>query len=109
VIDACQRFRPGRGQAFPHADAHEQTTGQARSSRDRDQVEIRRLGACAVHSQLNELGQPLEMVSRGQLGDDAAELLVQVDLRVDDIRQDAAAVLYDCNRRLVAAGLNAEG
>jgi hypothetical protein len=49
------------------------------------------------------------MVSRGQLGDDAAELLVQVDLRVDDIRQDAAAVLDDCDRRLVAAGLDPEG
>jgi hypothetical protein len=49
------------------------------------------------------------MVARGQFGDDAAELFVQVDLGVDDIRQDAPAVLDDCDRRFVAACLDAEG
>jgi hypothetical protein len=33
---------------------------------------------------------------------------VQVDLRVDDVGEDVAAVLDDGDRRLVAAGFNAE-
>jgi hypothetical protein len=49
------------------------------------------------------------MVTRGQLGDHAAEFLVQVDLGVDDVREDAPAVLDDCDGSLVAARLDAEG
>jgi hypothetical protein len=53
--------------------------------------------------------QSLEVVARSQLGHDAAELLVQVDLGVDDVRQNAPAIFDDCDRRFVAAGLYAEG
>jgi hypothetical protein len=54
------------------------------------------------------VGQPLEVVARRELRDDAAELLVQFDLGVDDVRPDAAAVLDDCDRSFVAAGFDAE-
>ena len=47
-------------------------------------------------------------VTRGQLGDYAPEFLVQVDLGVDDVRQDAPAVLDDCDGCLVAACLDAQ-
>lgn len=55
------------------------------------------------------MGQPLEVVAGGQLGDDPTEPFVQVDLGVDDIRQDPPAVLDDCDRRFIAACLDAEG
>jgi hypothetical protein len=54
------------------------------------------------------VGQPLEVVARRELRDHAAELLVQVDLGVYDVRPDAAAVLDDCDRSFVAAGFDAE-
>jgi hypothetical protein len=39
------------------------------------------------------MGQALEVVARGQLGDDPTEVFVQVDLRMDDVGQDPAATL----------------
>jgi hypothetical protein len=109
VVDAGERLRPRGGQALPHTDSDEEASGKPGASRDRDEVEVRRFCAGAVQGEINQVGQPLEVVARGQFGDDAAELFVQVDLRVDDIRQDAAAVLDDCDRRFVAACLDAEG
>jgi hypothetical protein len=86
VIDARERLRPGSREALPYADAHEKTTGQAWSSSDRDQVEIRRVCSGAIQGQVYQLGEPFEVVSRGQLGDHAAKLLVQIDLGMDDVR-----------------------
>ena len=54
------------------------------------------------------MGQPLEMVASGQLGDDAAEVFVQVDLRVDDVGQDPPATLNQRDRSLVAARFDSE-
>jgi len=39
--------------------------------------------------------QPFEVVSRCELGDDSAELSVQVDLGVDDVAQDPATAFDD--------------
>ena len=52
--------------------------------------------------------KPLQVVAGGQLGNDAAELAVQVDLRVDDVGEDAAAIFDQRDRGLVARGFDAE-
>jgi len=48
------------------------------------------------------------VVARRQLGDDAAEVLVQVHLRVDDVRHDAPAVLDQGDGSFVARRFDAE-
>src|SRR5258708_36933133 len=53
--------------------------------------------------------QPLEVIARGQLGDDPAEFLVQLDLGVDDVAEDPATTVHDRDRSFVAAGLDPEG
>ncbi len=52
--------------------------------------------------------QALEVVAGRELRDHAAELLVQVNLRMDDVGEDAATVLNDGDRGFVAAGFDAE-
>ena len=54
------------------------------------------------------MGQPLEVVAGGQLGHDATEVFVQVDLRMDDVGQDPAATFNQRDRSLVAGRLNTE-
>src|SRR5205807_4519996 len=44
----------------------------------------------------------------GQLGDDAAEVFVRVDLRMNDVGQDPAATLNQRDRSFVAGRLYAE-
>ena len=61
-----------------------------------------------IEGQVEEAGQALEVVARGQLGDDAAEVPVQVDLGVDDVGQDLAAVLHDRDGGFVAGGFDAQ-
>src|SRR5258708_16726046 len=55
------------------------------------------------------MGQALEVIAGRELRYHAAEFPVQVDLRVDDVGEDAAAVLHDGDGRFVAAGFDAQG
>src|SRR4029077_5651976 len=48
-------------------------------------------------------------IASGQLGDHAAERLVQVDLRVDHVGEYAPPARDHRNRGFVAAGLDAQG
>src|SRR5712664_2514845 len=57
------------------------------------EVDVIRARAGLLEGKLEQLRQTLKMVARRQLGDDAAEVLVQVHLRVDDVRHHAPAVL----------------
>ena len=50
-----------------------------------------------------------QVVASGELGYDAAELRMQVDLRMDDVGQDAPAIRDHRDRGLVAAGLYRQG
>jgi hypothetical protein len=52
--------------------------------------------------------QSLEVVTRGKLGNDPTEVLVQIDLRVDDVGQDPPSAVYQGNRGLVAASFDSE-
>jgi len=52
--------------------------------------------------------QAFEVVASRELGNDSAEVLVQLDLRVDDVGQNPPAALYQGDRRLVAAGFDSE-
>ncbi len=109
MVDAGQRFGPGGRQPLPHADPNEEAAGQPGTSRDRDQVDVVRLGARAFQREVEKLRQALQVVARGELGDDPAEFLVELHLRVDDVGEDAAAVFHEGDGCFVAACFNAKG
>jgi hypothetical protein len=109
VVDSGQGPVPGRGQSLGHAHADEQAADQARAAGHRQLVEVGGSDACPLEGEVEQLGQALEVVAGGELGDDAAEVPVQVDLRVDDVGQDLATVLDDRDGSLVAGRLDAEG
>jgi hypothetical protein len=52
--------------------------------------------------------QSLEVVASGKLGNYPAEVLVQIDLRVDEVGQDPPSAFYQGNRGLVAACFNTQ-
>jgi hypothetical protein len=54
------------------------------------------------------MGQPFEVVASGQLGDDPAEVLVQIDLRMDDVGQDFAAIFDKSDGRFIARRFDSE-
>ena len=108
VVDAGQGLVPGRRQPLPHAHPDQQAADQAGAAGDGDEVEVRGLDRGLLEGEVEEAGQPLEVVAGRQLGDDAAEVLVQVDLGVDDVGEDLAAVLDDRDRGLVAGRFDAQ-
>ena len=87
---------------------------QAGPLRDRDRTEIAPADAGIAEGALEHAADVAQVLARGELGDDAAPLTVQRDLRGDDVGADAprlvgrAGLLDDRRRRLVARALDAE-
>ena len=93
MIHAREWARPRRAQSLRYADTDKQATGEAGSARYRDQTDVVRARIRTLESEVEQMGQALEVIARGQLGDDPTEVFVQVDLRVDDVGQDLASTL----------------
>jgi len=106
VVHSRHRSGPGCGKAFGETDSHEQAPGETRAAGDGDEVEVVTADTGTVKAQVKEVGQAFEVVSGGELGHHATELGVQVDLRVDDVGEDAPAAGYHRDGCLVAAGLD---
>jgi len=98
VVHARHRTGPRSGQAFGEADAHQKAPREARTSRDGDEVEVVAADAGTLKAQVQQVRQAFEVVSSGELGHHAPELGVQVDLRVDDVGEDAPAAGYPPRR-----------
>jgi hypothetical protein len=94
MIHAGKRPRPGGGQALGDANAHEQATRQARSARDREQLDIVWTDARDLEGSVQDARQALEMVPRGELRDDAAVAGVQGNLGMDDVGKHPAPTIY---------------
>jgi len=75
---------------------------------DRDAVQVGDVDARGRERLLEQGVQRLDVGARGDLRDHAAEPLVQVDLRGDQVRADREAVFEHRDGRLVARGLDAE-
>ena len=93
VVDAGDGLVPRRGEAFGDPDANEQTPDKAGSAGDREQVDVGRSHGGLVESPVQKERKAFQVVAGRELGDDATELLVHVDLGVDEIGEDPAAVL----------------
>ena len=72
------------------------------------EADVIRARAGLLEGKVEEARQALEVVARGEFRDDAAEVLVQVHLRVDDVRHDAAAVLDQRDGGFVTRCFDAE-
>ena len=106
VVNRNQRQTPRPGDRFGGGDANEQRPDQARSLRDGDAVQLLegqlRLFHCASHDRRDQLQVP----ARGDFRHNAAKAGVQLGLRRDDIRPQAAAGVDQRRRSLVAGGLD---
>ncbi len=105
--DEGKPARPGdrlRGQR-----AHHDATDQARPAGGGDAVEVAEADAGIRHRARDQPVEMVEMAAGGDLGHDAAEGAMLVELREHAVRQDRAAAVgvpaHDGRGRLVAGGL----
>jgi hypothetical protein len=112
VVNA-QRRPPERGsQGARHPGAHEQCTGQPRAACERNHIDLAQFAARRRKNLLRQGQQAPDVVARGQLGHDAAEPPVHVDLAVQSLRaQPRRLHRVEAHQRhagLVARRLDAE-
>ena len=108
VIDPADGPGPRGSESLRNAHPDQEAAREAGASRNRDQVDVVPVLAGRLECQFEQLRQPLQVVAGRELRDDAAEILVQVDLRVDDVGQDAAAIFNQCDRGFVARRFDSE-
>ena len=102
VVDRDQRQPPRRGDRLRGADADQQGPDQARAGGHRDRLDVIERGAGLVQRRLDHRRRQLQVVARGDLGHDAAELRVRRGLRGDRVGEHARAVQH--RRAGVVAG-----
>jgi hypothetical protein len=105
VVDGDERQPAAPGKRFRGREPDEQRADQARALRDRDRVDV--VERMLAERLLDHRHDQLEVPAGGDLGDDASEACMQVRLRRDDVRDDAAVVDQGC-RGLVATGFQSE-
>ena len=91
VVDRDQRQPPRRGDRLGGADPDQQRADQARAGGHRDRLDLVERGAGLGQRRLDHRHRQLEVVARGDLGDDAAEVRVRLGLRGDHVGEDRAA------------------
>ena len=108
VVDRHERQRTGVGERLREVEPHEQRAGQPRPVGHGHRVDLVEAAGCARQRLVQHGDHRLHVLARGQLRDHAAVFGVQLDLRRDDVRANAPAVLDDRHGGLVARGLDAE-
>jgi hypothetical protein len=107
VVDADQGPVPAGGQAFGEPNPDQQTPDQARAPGHGQQLDVPLLDACPPEGGIDEAGQAFEVISGGELGDDAAVRGVEGLLGVDDVGEDCPPA-GEPDRGLVTARLDAQ-
>ena len=108
VVHADERHVPRQRQRLRRRHADEQRADQAGPDRARHAVDPRIVDA-GLDDRAGDHGvEHVEVRPRGDLGHDATELGVQIDLRRHDARHDVEAAHHQRRRGLVAARLDAE-
>jgi hypothetical protein len=108
VIYGDKRLAEREGENFAVGQADEEGACEAGTLGDGDGVEIGEGDFCLVERFADDWDDFAEMLARGELGNYAAVFAVDIDLRGDDAREDAAAVGDDCCGGFVAGGFDAE-
>ena len=113
MVHRQERQAVHRGDGLAGHDADDDAADQSGPAGRRDPVEVGPMGARLRHGPPDQPIQVLQVGPRRDLGDDAAEWTVLVDLRFDDIASDsrrsrARRIVDDRRRSLVAAGFDAQ-
>src|SRR5260370_18376013 len=108
-MDTSRGFCTRRAEARTDPSPHQQAADQPWTAGNREQIDVRRLDARLLEREVQQMWQPLEVIARGQLRDDAAEFPVQVDLGVDDVAENPATSVHNSDRSFVAAGFDSDG
>ena len=107
VIHWRQRQFVRRGERLRGREADEQRGDEARAAGHGHEVDVRDRDARARERVIDHIADQLEVVSRGDLGDDAPEAVVD-SLRRDHVGGDLAVGRHERGARVVAAGLDRE-
>ncbi len=107
VVDRDQRQPPRRGDRLRGADPDQEGADQARPGGDRDRLDLAQLDLGLGERRLDHRRGQFEVVARGDLGDDAAEVGVRGGLRGDQVREDPRPVEHG-RAGVVAGGLDRE-
>ena len=109
MVDGDEREAGGEGKPLGEIDADEEAAGQARPLRDGDGVELAHVGHGGIgEGLLDDCLYGEHVLTAGNLGVDAAETAVKVDLAGNAVAEDMASVGDDRGGGLVAAGLDGE-
>ena len=108
VIDGDERQSPRPRDRLGGRQADEQRAHEPRALRHADAIEVVEPDTRVLERSSDDRRNELEVASRGDLGNDAAEPRVKLGLRGDDRRQHRAVARDDRGRGLVARGLDAE-
>ena len=108
MVDRDERQPPRPGQGLGGRDPDEQGADEAWSLRDTDAIDLAQLGARLLEGPPDRRQQQLQVVARGDLGDDAAVARVELGLRRDDIGEQPSVVGDERGRGLVTRRLDPE-
>ncbi len=108
VMDADGGQSPRKGQRPGERGARQKRTDQARSGRVGHAIEFGCAGTGFIQRPLDQRQQALDMVARSQFRDHTTVGLVQIDLGVQHMREQAAAVIEDGDGGFVAGGFESE-
>jgi len=92
VIDAREWTGPCSGQSFRDTDPDQEAAGKAGAASHGDEIDVAGSHACAIEGHVKKMRQAFQVVPGGELRHHTAELSMQVDLRVDGVREYAPAV-----------------
>ena len=108
MVDGDEREPAAPGDRLRRREPDEERADQARPLRDRDPVDPAQRHTGDVERLAHDRRDQLEVATRGDLGDDAAEAGVQLGLGGDDVRADLAVLGDDRRGGLVAGRLQPE-
>ena len=108
MVDTDERLVERKGQGLGRRDADEQCADESRSVRHGDLVDVRERHTGLADGLIDDGHDVDDVLARSDLRHDTAKLLVNGNLRRDDVRQDRAAAAQHGSRRLITARLNAQ-
>ena len=107
VVDRDQRQAPRRGQRLRRAHPDQEGPDQARARGHGDGLDVLERGIRLGQGVFDNRNRELEVMARGDLGDDAAEARVRLGLRGDRVGENPAAV-QNRGAGVVAGSLDSE-
>ncbi len=85
-MHADERFAMGESERFGRTDSDEECPDKTRPLRDRDGVDVLHRHTGFTEGVIDDVGDPFDVVTRGDLGHNPAKPFMTFNLRRDDVR-----------------------